>query len=157
MIEISIFQNNNIFYPPKAIIKPNQRKNNLVYIFYKLNYEEIKRRHLSLYETIIKTDNDYIYIKDLHSLFLMDKKNKEIISIFEINSFGPIITMKSNKSFIIQEKENNAIVEYRIIEYEIVKSEQLIENECIKLLEGLDDDFNTLFIQHENKSLLLLQ
>ena len=135
----------------------NLRKNNFVYIFYNLNYEEIQRKYLSLYDTLIRTDNDYIYIKDQYTLLLMDKKNKEVINVFEIDSMGPIIPMKSNKSFIVQEKENNTIVEYRIIDNEIVKSEKLIGNACITLIEGIDDDFNTLIIQFRDESLLFLQ
>ena len=87
----------------------------------------------------------------------MDLKNKEVINIFEISSFGPMIPMKSNKTFIIHEKENNAIVEYKIIDNEVVRIGQLIGNACIKLLGGFDDDSNTLIIQHKNESLLFLQ
>ena len=88
---------------------------------------------------------------------LINKKNKEVINIIEINSLGPIFPNKLNKSIIIQEKENNAIVEYRIINNEITRGEQLIGNEKIKLLAVLDDDFNTLVIQFRNESLLFLQ
>ena len=133
------------------------RKNNLLYIFFNLNYEEICRRNLNLEETNIISDNEYIYINDLHTLALMTKKNKEVINIIEINSLGPIFPNKLNKSFIIQEKENNAIVEYRIINNEVIRGEQLIGNEKIKLLAVLDDDFNTLVIQFRNESLLFLQ
>ena len=122
-----------------------------------MNYEEICRRNLNLDETNIISDNEYIYINDLHTLALMNKKNKEVINIIEINSLGPIFPNKLNKSIIIQEKENNAIVEYRIINNEITRGEQLIGNEKIKLLAVLDDDFNTLVIQFRNESLLFLQ
>ena len=142
---------------PNHIIKPGIKKNNLAYIFFNLNYEETYRRNLMLFETVIRSDNNYIYIKDLHSLLLMSNKNKEVIHIIEVDSLGPIVPIKLNKSFIIQEKENNAIVEYRIIDNEVVKSEKLMENQRIKLLTELDDDFNTLIIQHKNESLLFLQ
>ena len=155
VIEIAV--NEKKIYNLTNMTTKNPRKNNFVYIFYNLNYEEIKRKYLSLCDTVIRTDNDYIYIKDQYTLLLMDKKNKEVINVFEIDSWGPIIPMKSNKSFIFQEKENNAIVEYRIIDNEIVKSEQLIGNACIKLFEGIDDDFNTLIIQFRDESLLFLQ
>ena len=147
----------NIKTPPNHIIKPGIKKNNLAYIFFNLNYEETYRRNLMLFETVISSDNDYIYIKDLHSLLLMSNKNKEVIHIIEVDSLGPIVPIKLNKSFIIQEKENNAIVEYRIINNEIVKSEKMIENPRIKLLTELDDDFKTLIIQYKNESLLFLQ
>ena len=74
-----------------------------------------------------------------------------------MNTIGPIIPIKSNKSFIIQERENNAIVEYRIIDNEIVKSQNLIVYPHMKLIEGLDDDFNTLIIRYKKESVLFLQ
>jgi hypothetical protein len=156
VIEVSI-KIHQVIFPHGMVFEHNQNKNDYLYIFFNLDYEEIKRKALTLFETMINFDNDYIYIKDFQSLYLMDKKNKEVINIFEINSIGPIIPIKSNKSFIIQEKENNAIVEYRIIDNEIVKSQNLIVYPHMKLIEGLDDDFNTLIMRYKKESVLFLQ
>lgn len=156
VIEITIIKKKDVL-PYHSITSKISRKNNLLYIFFNLNYEEICRRNLNLNETYIISDNDYIYINDLNILALMNKKNKEVINIIEINSLGPIFPNKLNKSFIIQEKENNAIVEYRIINNEVIRGEQLIGDNKIKLLAGLDDDFNTLIIQYKKECLLFLQ
>ena len=156
VIEASI-KIHQVIFPHGMIFEYNQNKNDYLYIFFNLEYEEIKRKTLTLFETMINFDNDYIYIKDFQSLYLMDKKNKEVINIFEMNTIGPIIPIKSNKSFIIQERENNAIVEYRIIDNEIVKSQNLIVYPHMKLIEGLDDDFNTLIIRYKKESVLFLQ
>ena len=140
----------------KYSIKPNKmiinkmKNNNLVFIFFNLNYEEICRKNLFLCPTVITYDNNYIYINDSNSIFLMNKKNKEIVNILQVNSLGTIIPIKSNNSFIIQEKENNAIVEYRIIENEIVRGDQIIANTKFKLMNSLDDNWNTLIFKYKD-------
>ena len=136
---------------------PAAKKNNFVYIFFNLNYEEICRKSLDLSYSYIATDSDYIYLNNLKSIVLMSKKNKEIIHIIDVCTLGTVIPIKSNKSFIVQEKENNAIVEYRIIDNEVIRGEELIKKEKVKLICGLDDDFNTLIIEYKNESLLFLQ
>ena len=157
VVEMTIFKKKATPLHHHYIVPKVSRKNNLLYIFFNLNYEEICRKDLNLDETYIISDNEYIYINDLHTFILMNKKNKEVINIIEINSIGPIFPNKLNKSFIIQEKENNAIVEYRIINNEVIRGEQLLGNEKVKLLAGLDDDFNTLVIYFRNECLLFLQ
>ena len=147
---------------PKYLVKPNKmiinkiKTNNLLFIFFNLNYEEICRKNLFLCPTVITYDNNYIYINDTNSIVLMNKKNKEIINILQVNSLGTIIPIKSNNSFIIQEKENNAIVEYRIIENEIVRGDQIISNKKIKLMSSLDDNWNTLIFKY-NDFILFIQ
>ena len=155
VVEVKTLDNKPKHFNP--IVRPMSKKNNFVYIFFNLNYEEISRVNLQLFETMINSDNDFIYINDFHTLLLMNIKNKQIINIIELDSLGPIITIKNNKSFIIQEKENNAIVEYRIVNNEVIRFKNLIENKKVKLLAGLKDPFNTLIIQYKNDSLLFLQ
>lgn len=154
VVEVAITKHKT--YRPNQIANKISKKNNFIYFFFNLNYEEICRKNLNLNETIITYDNDNIYINDLQFLLLMNKKNKEIINIIEIDSLGPIIPIKYNKSFLIQEKGNNAIIEYRIINNEVIRGEQIIENAKAKLI-GYDDEFNTLIIQYKNESLLFLQ
>ena len=60
VIEITINQN-KVHKLHNKITKQNRRKFNYVYIFFNLNYEEINRKNLSLSETVIKSDNNYIY------------------------------------------------------------------------------------------------
>ena len=153
LVEVRLMENRQLV----PINKQKYIKYNLLYIFFNLNYEETARVNLNLGDTEINSDNDFIYINDKNSLLMMDIKLKEVINIIEVNSLGPIITIKNNKSFFIQEKENNAIVEYRIINNEVVRCKKIIENKTIKLISGLDDIFNTLIIQYKNESLLFLQ
>lgn len=153
LVEIRLVENRQLI----TINKQKYAKHNLLYIFFNLNYEETSRVNLSLGDTEINSDNDFIYINDKNSLLMMDIKIKQVIHIIEVNSLGPIITIKNNKSFFIQEKENNAIVEYRIINNEVIRCKKIIENKTIKLIAGLDDIFNTLVIQYKNESLLFLQ
>ena len=153
LVEIRLIENRQLV----PINKQKYIKHNLLYIFFNLNYEETSRVNLSLGDTEINSDNDFIYINDKNSLLMMDIKIKQVINIIEINSLGPIITIKNNKSFFIQEKENNAIVEYRIINNEVIRCKKIIENKTVKLITGLDDNFNTLIIQYKNESLLFLQ
>ena len=153
LVEVRLMENRQLV----PINKQKYVRHNLLYIFFNLNYEETTRVNLNLGETEINSDNDFIYINDKNSLLMMDIKLKEVINIIEVNSLGPIITIKNNKSFFIQEKENNAIVEYRIINNEVIRCKKIIENKTIKLIAGLDDIFNTLIIQYKNESLLFLQ
>ena len=153
LVEVRLMENRQLV----PINKQKYIKYNLLYIFFNLNYEETARVNLNLGDTEINSDNDFIYINDKNSILMMDIKLKEVINIIEVNSLGPIITIKNNKSFFIQEKENNAIVEYRIINNEVVRCKKIIENKTIKLISGLDDIFNTLIIQYKNESLLFLQ
>ena len=156
LVEITISKPKH--YHPYGVVKSISKKSDLVYIFFNLQYEEICRKQLEIYENNrIKSDNDYIYINDMHSLFLLNMKNKEIVNIIEIESIGPIIPIKENKSFIIQEKEKNCIVEYRIINNEIVRGEVLIKNSNVKLIDKLDDISNTLIIQYKDEELLFFQ
>ena len=153
LVEVRLAENRQLV----PITKQKYMKHNLLYIFFNLNYEETARVNLSLGDTEINSDNDYIYINDKNLLLMMDIKIKQVINIIEVNSLGPIITIKNNKSFFIQEKENNAIVEYRIINNEVIRCKKIIENKTLKLITGLDDIFNTLIIQYKNESLLFLQ
>lgn len=153
LVEVRLMENRQLV----PINKQKYLRHNLLYIFFNLNYEETTRVNLNLGDTEINSDNDFIYINDKNSLLMMDIKLKEVINIIEVNSLGPIITIKNNKSFFIQEKENNAIVEYRIINNEVIRCKKIIENKTIKLIAGLDDIFNTLIIQYKNESLLFLQ
>ena len=158
MIRRSLSISENEFLIEISIRKKRMaKKNNFVYIFFNLNYEEICRKYLDLSYSHIATDSDYIYLNDLKSIALMSKKNKEIIHKIEVCTLGAVIPINSNKSFIIQEKESNAIVEYRIIDNEVVRVKELIKKGKVKLISGLDDDFNTLIIQYKNESLLFLQ
>ncbi len=72
-------------------IKITYRKDDLLYIFFNLEYKEIYSRKLDFIEAKIITEHDYIYINDKHSLYVMNIKNKEVIIIFEIESLGPIL------------------------------------------------------------------
>ena len=153
MVEISIRKKRT--QPHIHVLPPI--KSHYVYIFFDLNYTEICRKSFDLLETFIRTDNDYIYINDSRLLLLMNKKNKEVINIIDICSIGPVFPIRLNKSFIIQEKNNNAVVEYRIIDNEVVRSEELIINEKVKLISSLDDDSHTLIMQYKNEALLFLQ
>ena len=67
------------------------------------------------------------------------------------------MVMKNNKSFIIQEKEINKIVEFRLIDNEIIKGNELIKNKNIKLIYGLEDFFDSIIVKYKNDSILFLQ
>lgn len=124
-------------------------KEKLKYIFFDLNCKENKKIYLELYNNPnIKYDNDYIYINDFYTLFLINLKNKEVINIIQLDSIRNIIPLKYNKRIIIE--ENNAIFEYRIINKEIIKYEKMIENENTHLLAFLDDSLNTLIIKQDD-------
>lgn len=148
VIEIEIQRINNK-------IVPFNKKQNVLYIFYNLNYEEICRKNFILHPTVIASDKNYIYINDSHSIFLMNIKNKDLFNILEINSLGIIIPIKMNNSFIIQEKESNAVVEYRIIDNEIIRGEEIISNSKVKLMTSLNDNWDTLVFKNKDYLLLL--
>ena len=128
------------------------------FIFFNLNYEEIKRKKLKFSDFEIKYDNNYIYINDKMSIHLMDIKNKEIIQILELSiQFGAFIPLKKNTFIILQERGSDEIVIYRFVDNEIIRGNILIKNKYIKIIDCLEDCFDIMFVNYKNESILVLQ